>query len=139
MVEQPARVVRAGGDGVWVEPVEPGSCGTCGGNGCGARRLAEIFTAKSRNFRVDTTLSLAPGDRVVVGVPEGAVLAAAGRTYGLPLLLMVAGAWAGKTLFAGDLAAVVGLLLAGGLATLLVARGRQNVRPVVLRRETLFK
>jgi len=139
MVEQTARVVRSGSDGVWVEAVEDtGGCGACGGKGCGARRLAEVFSAKSRNFRVDTTLTLQPGDRVVVGVPEGAVLAAAGRLYGVPLILMVSGAYLGQTLFSGDWSAVAGLL-AGGLIGALFARSRHRSFPVVLRQETLLQ
>ena len=139
MVEQNARVVRAGADGVWVEPVETaGGCGSCGGKGCGARRLAELFSDKPRNFLVDTQLSLQPGDQVVVGVPEGAVLAAAGRLYGLPLAAMLIGAWAGQSVWGGDVGAVVGLV-AGGLAGVLLGRGRSAARPVVIRQERQMK
>ena len=136
-VEQSARVVSVGAGSVLVEPVEPeGGCGACGGKGCGTRRLAELFSRRPRNFRADSELSLQPGDRVVVGVAEGAVLAAALRLYGLPLAAMLAGALAAEAWWGGDLAALAGFAAGGVLAV--AVRGRQGTRPVVLRQETLL-
>jgi sigma-E factor negative regulatory protein RseC len=136
-IEQSARVVSVGADGVLVEPVEPeGGCGACDGKGCGTRRLAELFSRRPRNFRADSDLGLQPGDRVVVGVAEGAVLTAALRLYGLPLAAMLAGALVAEVWWGGDLAALAGLAVGGALAGLL--RGRQGTRPVVLRQETFM-
>lgn len=136
-IEQSARVVSVDPEGARVEPVEPGGCGTCGGNGCGARRLAEVFSRKPRNFLVDHRLSLAPGDRVVVGVPEGAVLRAAAVSYGLPLLLLLGGALAGDHWIGGDSGAFAGMLAGVVLAVCVPRRGMR--RPVVLRRETVLE
>jgi sigma-E factor negative regulatory protein RseC len=137
MVEQTARVVRADSLGVWVEPVEPGGCGTCGDR-CGARRLAEVFSGKPRNFPVQTTLFLQPGDRVIVGVPAGAILGSALRLYGLPLALMLVGALVADAVFGGDFAALGGLL-AGGALALVPSLRQAGARPVVLRKEHLLK
>jgi len=134
MLEQTAEVVRTASDGVWVQAVEPSGCGTCGGQGCSSRRIAELFQRKPRNFLVDCDLALAPGDRVVVGIADGSVLKSALRAYGLPLGLMLAGALLAQAVLPGDGSALAGMLI-GGAAGVLIARGGRAARPVVLRRE----
>lgn len=134
MLEQTARVTRTAPDGIWVQAVEPSGCGTCGGQGCSSRRIAELFQRKPRHFLVDCDLSLAPGDRVVVGIAHGSVLKSALRVYGLPLVLMLAGALLAHGILPGDGPALMGMLL-GGVLGWLAARGGRAARPVVLRRE----
>lgn len=135
MLEQTAEVVKVTADGgVWVQAVEPSGCGTCGGQGCSSRRIAELFQRKPRHFLVDCDLALAPGERVVVGIAHGSVLKSALRLYGLPLGLMLAGALLAQAVQPGDGSALAGLLL-GGLAGWLAARGGRTQRPVVLKRE----
>jgi sigma-E factor negative regulatory protein RseC len=134
MLEQTAEVVKTAADGIWVQAVEPSGCGTCGGQGCASRRIAEMFQRKPRHFLVDCDLSLAPGDRIVVGIARGSVLRSALRAYGLPLGLMLAGALLAQAVLPGDGPAVVGMLL-GGVAGWLAGRGGRAARPVVLRRE----
>lgn len=134
MLEQTAEVVETASNGIWVHAVEPSGCGTCGGQGCASRRIAQLFQRKPRNFLVDCDLSLSPGDRVVVGIAHGSVLRSALRVYGLPLGLMLAGALLAQALQPGDASALVGLVL-GGTAGWLAARGGRTERPVVLRRE----
>ena len=134
MLEQTAEVVKTAPDGVWVQAVEPSGCGTCGGQGCSSRRIAELFQRKPRHFLVDCDLSLAPGDRVVVGIVSGSVLRSALRAYGLPLGLMLAGALLAQSMWPGDGPALAGMVL-GGLLGWLAVRGGRAARPVVLRRE----
>lgn len=134
MLEQTAQVIRTAPDGVWVQAVEPSGCGTCGGEGCSSRRIAELFQRKPRHFLVDCDLALAPGERIVVGIANGSVLKSALRLYGLPLVLMLAGALLAQAVQPGDGPALAGMLL-GGLAGWLAARGGQTQRPMVLRRE----
>jgi sigma-E factor negative regulatory protein RseC len=134
MLEQTAEVVKTAADGIWVRAVEPSGCGTCGGQGCASRRIAELFQRKPRHFLVDCDLSLSPGERIVVGIARGSVLRSALRVYGLPLGLMLTGALLAQAVQPGDGPALVGMLL-GGMAGWLVARGGRSVRPVVLRRE----
>ena len=134
MLEQTAEVVKTAPDGVWVQAVEPSGCGTCGGQGCSSRRIAELFQRKPRHFLVDCDLSLAPGDRVVVGIVSGSVLRSALRAYGLPLGLMLAGALLAQSMWSGDGPALAGMVL-GGLLGWLAVRGGRAARPVVLRRE----
>lgn len=134
MLEQTAEVIKTAADGIWVQAVEPSGCTTCGGQGCGSRRIAEMFQRKPRHFLVDCDLALAPGDRIVVGIARGSVLRSALRAYALPLGLMLAGALLAQAVQPGDGPAVVGMLL-GGVMGWLVARGGRATRPVVLRRE----
>jgi sigma-E factor negative regulatory protein RseC len=135
MLEQSARVVEASPEGVWVEAVEPSGCGTCGGQGCSSRRIAELLQRRPRRYRVDSDLELAAGERVVVGIAEGSVLRAALRGYGVPLLLMLAGALLADALWPGDLSAVAGML-AGGLLGWTGLRGRAAPLPMVVRKES---
>ncbi|MGE5320197.1 MAG: SoxR reducing system RseC family protein [Hyphomicrobiaceae bacterium] len=134
MLEQTAEVIRTASDGVWVQAVEPSGCGTCGGEGCSSRRIAELFQRQPRQFLVECDLALAPGDRVVVGIADGSVLKSALRAYGLPLGLMLAGALLAQAMQPGDGSALVGMLV-GGVAGWLAVRGGRAARPVVLRRE----
>lgn len=134
MLEQTAEVIKTASDGVWVQAVEPSGCGTCGGQGCASRRIAEVFQRKPRLFLVDCDLSLSPGDRIVVGIADGSVLKSALRVYGLPLGLMLAGALLAQAVQPGDGPALTGML-AGGALGWLAARGGRAARPVVLRRE----
>lgn len=135
MLEQTAVVVRAEPAGIWVEAVEPSGCGTCGGQGCSSRRLAEVFQRGDRHFRVDSDLALRAGDRVIVGIADGSVLRSAGRAYGMPLAGMLAGALLAQMFWPGDAAAVAGLA-AGGMLGVLGSRGVAFARPRVLRHES---
>jgi len=135
MLEQSARVVESSSAGVWVEAVEPSGCGTCGGQGCSTRKIAEMLQRRPRQFQVDSDLELLPGERVVIGIAEGSVLRAALRSYGVPLLLMLLGALLAQWFWPGDLAAVSGMLL-GGLAGWLGLRQSTIPLPMVVRKET---
>ena len=134
MLEQTVEVIKTAPDGIWVQAVEPSGCGTCGGQGCSSRRIAELFQRKPRLFRVECDLALAPGDRVVVGIADGSVLSGALRAYGLPLALMLAGALLGQAIHPGDGAALAGLLVGGALGWV-ISRGGRAVCPAVLRRD----
>lgn len=135
MLEQSARVVESSSAGVWVEAVEPSGCGTCGGQGCSTRKIAEMLQRRPRQFQVNSDLELLPGERVVIGIAEGSVLRAALRSYGVPLLLMLLGALLAQWFWPGDLAAVGGMLL-GGLAGWLGLRQSTIPLPMVVRKET---
>ncbi|MDO6388261.1 MULTISPECIES: SoxR reducing system RseC family protein [unclassified Uliginosibacterium] len=86
---------------------EPGGCG-----GAEAARCSE--------YRVGNPLGAQPGQRVLIEVPEGSALRAAGLGYGLPLAGVLGGAFVGMLLLGGDvgsaLGGLVGLALGFGLA-----------------------
>ena len=138
MLEQHARVVQSSWQGIWVEAVEPDGCGVCEGQGCASRRLAELFQRAPRQYPVDSRLPVSPGDKVIVGIPEGSVLRSAMFLYGMPLLLMLGGALLLQWWFPGDAGAVTGAVLgvfvAGAFIALTSRKRRSAFQPVVLRR-----
>ena len=137
MLEQTVEVMKTAADGIWVQAVEPSGCGTCAGQGCSSRRIAELFQRKPRLFRVDCDLALAPGDRAVVGIANGSVLNAALRAYGQPLALILTGALLSQAITPGDGSALLGAVM-GAAASWVWTRNSQAARPVVLRREEMI-
>lgn len=139
MLEQPARVVESSEAGVWVEPVAPSSCGVCAGQGCASRQLAEFFQRRTRCYQVQSSLPLSVGDHVVVGLPNGSLLRSVFLLYGLPLVLILAGAVIAQLWRPGDAAAVFGALVGGCVAwslTVFTRMGRGvRARPEILRCE----
>ncbi len=135
MLEQNVIVLRTEGDKAWVEARESGACGSCGSNGCSTRRLADLFGRRDHVFPVDNVLEAKPGDYVIIGIPAGALWKSAFRLYGLPLLLMFTGAFAGQHMD-GDPGAVA-LAVLGLLAAFWaqkIWRASHAQQPVMLRR-----
>ncbi|HYG89159.1 MAG TPA: SoxR reducing system RseC family protein [Azospirillum sp.] len=127
-----ARVVAIDGNRVWLEPETVSGCGgcasamICGTKSGNSRRLA------AKRFAIPDEHGLRVGERVVVGVEDGALVRAAATAYALPLLLLFAGGLTAKWSGGGDgpaaLAALSGLLLGFVLAHLLARRlGRRGV------------
>ena len=112
MLEQHAIVLKTEGGLAWVEARESGTCGSCGSGGCSTRRLADLFGRRERAFPVDNILHADAGERVVIGIPPGALWKSALSLYGLPLLLMLVGALTGQH-WSGDAGGLAGA--AGGL------------------------
>lgn len=139
MLEQHAIVLKTENGKAWVEARESGTCGSCGSGGCSTRRLADLFGRRERAFPVDNVLGTKAGDRVVIGIPPGALWKSAFRLYGLPLLALFAGGLAGQHLY-GDIGGVAGA--AGGLLLTALALRTRNApyawQPIMLRRDDGF-
>jgi len=143
MIEEPAVVVEAGAGYAWVETRRRSACGACSASeGCGTAVLAKVWGDRRARVRALSTLPLQPGDAVIVGLAEGALLRGSLLVYLLPIVLLLAGALLGQTAFAGAgeepviLSGAVGLGL-GFLAARGVSRRlRSDARfqPVVMRR-----
>jgi sigma-E factor negative regulatory protein RseC len=133
--ETPARVVRLEGDDAWVISEAPASCGACGGKGCGSSVFARLWRPDEPMYRVANPIGAAPGEEVVVGLPEGVLLRAALLAYGLPLGLILAGAILGQFLH-GEPGALGGGLCGLLLATVFLRLSRGDAAPVILRRGT---
>lgn len=132
MVETPARVVRLQGDTAWVRVETPESCGACGGKGCGSSLYARMLHPREPEYAVDNPIAAQPGERVVIGIEDGAVLRAVVSAYLLPLALLTLGAVMGA--FFGEGAAVIGGLLGLLLGVLRMKRQPVTGSPVILRR-----
>jgi len=94
LIEERGRVVEARAGRALVETTRSASCDSCGARhacGCmGGGREARVWVADP--------LGVAPGDRVIVAVPEGTVLRASVLVYLVPVLALVAGAVVGNEL-----------------------------------------
>jgi sigma-E factor negative regulatory protein RseC len=137
LTETPARIIRTEGASAWVVSEAPASCGACGGKGCGSSVFNRLWHPDNPEYEVTNPIGALPGEAVVVGLPEGALLHATGAAYVVPLLALLLGAGLGQ-LLSGELAAalggLIGLLLAG-----LWLKHRRDDRtddPVILRHGT---
>lgn len=112
--EYDAVVTRVDGNYAWLDVQDDSGCASCSqSDTCGKR-------AKREPQRVRNDIGARVGQRVILSVPQGAVLKATLWTYMLPLALVLVGAASGLTL-AGDPGAVAGAV-AGFVAALGVLR-----------------
>jgi sigma-E factor negative regulatory protein RseC len=132
MVETPARVVRLQGDIAWVRVESPESCGACGGKGCGSTLYARMLHPREPEYAVGNPIAAQPGERVVIGIEDGAVLRAVVSAYLLPLALLTLGAIIGSSF--GEGAAIGGALLGLILGLMRMRRQPATGSPVILRR-----
>lgn len=142
MITESGRVLEVEGDWAWVACRRQVECARCAeGRGCGGGVLGRLLGDRLHKVRAATgTVAVSPGDQVVIGLGEDAVLRAAAAVYLLPLLLALAGAAIAAMLSGGgDFTAMGGAAL-GLLAGLGWARGygRRHARdaalqPVILR------
>ena len=142
MIEEAAVVVEAGVGYAWVETRRRSACGACSASdGCGTATLAKVWGDRRVRVRAISALPLRPGDAVIVGLVEGALLRGSLLVYLLPLALLLAGALLGQAAFAGAgeepviLAGAMGLGLGFLAAHIASRRWRSDARfqPVVRR------
>lgn len=143
MIEEEAFVADVNGRQVWVEKNRKPACAGCAEH-CASSLVGRYFPQQTIRFSVSSPLELKPGDRVVVGLQEHALMRGACRMYLFPLLALFAGALIGKAvaemtgLIAPDsgsaLGGVSGLILC--LAVLKFSRffDRTGLQPVILRK-----
>ncbi len=146
MLEENARVIRVDAGDVWVETRRRSTCSGCAAsNSCGTGVLSRVLGRRNPALRVVASEPLQPGDEVVIGIEESALVQASLAVYLVPLVLLLGGGLAGvyaraQGLVDGEglsvLLAVLGFV--GGLRWLdrFTRRVRLNSRfqPVVLRR-----
>ena len=120
MIEETARVVEVGADGVWVETSRQSSCGSCSSKGgCGTATLGKVLGQKPNRIRVLGELQVAVGDQVVIGINDGALLRGSLAVYMVPLLGLIGGALFGQWLALQlELTAELGEVVVGGIGLL---------------------
>lgn len=122
MSESEALVTGIAGEFAVIE-VEclPSACGKCDDKGgCGKPQ------GGPRRYAIRNTVGAKVGDRVVVSVPEGAVLRAAALSYLMPLVFVIGGAAAAMAGWGDGAPAVAGA--GAGLAVGLVVLRILNLR-----------
>jgi sigma-E factor negative regulatory protein RseC len=143
MIEETGIVLDAAGDWADVETSRQGACGSCSANGaCATSLLARYLGRKPLLLRAQNRAGAAPGDFVVVGVPEDSLVRASLAAYLVPLLGLIFGGLAGQVLFpaGGDGASAFTAFAGLGLGLVWLARfGRAHAqdpyfRAVILRR-----
>jgi sigma-E factor negative regulatory protein RseC len=144
MLESEAIVVRIENGATFVEAQGSGGCG--GGNcstTCSTATLTRLFSQTPKALQVNNPIAAQVGERVVVGLAEGAFLKTALAVYLLPLSALLVGAGLGlfgaghsdtRDLYAG-LGGLAGLVLSA-LALKLFASKLSPIgaQPVILRR-----
>jgi sigma-E factor negative regulatory protein RseC len=128
MNEGIAHVVAVDGAVAWLEPEQTGSCGGCAASGsCGAKGIGTMASRlEFRRFQINNENNLFVGERVVVGIPDNALIKASITAYAIPLAtLLLSGALA-QWKFGNDLATmaamVAGLILGLGLSRIGASR-----------------
>jgi len=124
MIEETGLVVSVQGDLAEVEGQPHSTCGGCAVDGaCGTSLLARYLGPKRLSLQAHNPIGAKPGERVIIGLPESALLEAAVLAYLMPLAALVGGAVAGALIagliapvYTEVLSAVTGL---GGLAAAL--------------------
>ncbi|MFU8821246.1 MAG: SoxR reducing system RseC family protein [Gammaproteobacteria bacterium] len=143
MITEIGRVTEVEGDWAWVACRRQVECARCAeGRGCGGGVLGRLLGDRLHKVRAATgTIAVQPGDQVLIGLGEDAVLRAAAAVYLVPLLLALAGGVAATALIgggdaAGIVGAIAGLLLGLGWARGFSRRNSANtsLQPVILRR-----
>lgn len=89
LLEGVARVVAIEGNLMRLEPEQSSTCGGCSSaDMCGAKGIGTLASRlETRRFALPNDLSLAVGDRVVLGVQRRSLVAASALAYVLPLAL----------------------------------------------------
>lgn len=152
MIEETAQVVETSGEFAWVETEPKSGCSTCAtSSGCGSASIARLFRRSPTRLKVVNSVGARPGDEVVIGIEESALLSGALAMYMLPLVLLIMcaaiGEWLAQSWSAGSWPVghtqiiSITLGIAGFASGLAWARrlgsrmaGDSRYQPVVLRR-----
>lgn len=143
MIEEPAIVNAVEGNVARVTPLRRASCGQCAAQGgCGVGALANYFGRRQPELMIENSLGVQPGDTVIIGLRDDALLAGSLLVYALPLGAMLAGAAIAAPLgvgMASDVFVLIGGITGFALGALAArwrlrcAALRQRVEPVMLR------
>ena len=116
MIKEEGQVVAVEQGAAWIETIRKSTCSSCSArNGCGQHLAEKLRSSKSHSYiKAISDISLKEGDRVIVGIPETALISASVLMYLIPLVIMMSGLWLGNALGFHEL--LVALLAVIGLA-----------------------
>ncbi len=147
MIEETATVIRTAKDVAWVQTRRKTACNGCSLNkGCGVSALDKLLGDRNTTLKTIDPLSSRPGDEVVIGLEEKALLKGSVAVYIVPLLAMILSAIAGSTMVApwlglppegsSILLALLGLLAGYGWVATFSRSIKYNpdYQPVILRK-----
>lgn len=142
MIEESARVISVEDGLIWVETQRKSVCGSCSAQkGCGTASLEKVLGRRRTQVMVLSQIAVSPGDEVMIGVQESALLRGSFALYGIPLLLMLLGAVIAEAVVLSqtELPVVMGALfgLLGGLLYVALFSRKAHLdpryQPVILR------
>ena len=107
MIEEVATVIKCSDEYAVLEAQRQSTCGSCGAKAsCGTAVFVKTLGKKSSQIRVNNTLNLQVGDKVLVGLHENALLLGSFVIYLLPLLGLIIfsllGNWLSQSYFNSD-------------------------------------
>jgi len=107
MLEEEGIVIDIQGDYAEVEAQPKAGCGSCSARkGCGTSLVASLFPGRRHRFLARNEAGASTGDRVIIGLDEGALQLASLLLYLVPLLGLLGGAllggWLARLLAVGD-------------------------------------
>ena len=113
MLSESALVTRRDGNRVELELQRSSACDHCElSQGCGTGALGRLLGRRSRPLVIETDKDCEPGDRVLLELPESALVRASLLLYGLPLFGLVFGGLLAALLALAEWL-VVGIALVG--------------------------
>jgi len=146
MIEEDATVVRVEDGYAIVETQQRAACGSCQSSGsCSTSVLSGLFKRSHCELRVLNPIAAKPGERVIIGLRETALLKVSFLAYLLPLACLLLMAVAAQQLSAhfvwvlGELPTILGGLLGLIIGLLLLRRSAArratdpNYQAVILR------
>jgi sigma-E factor negative regulatory protein RseC len=99
MIEETATVVEVDGEHAWISGEAASACGVCAASGgCGVAVLGRWLGTRERRVRALNRAGARRGDRVVVGLEEGALAQGSLAVYLVPLFGLLAGGGLGEWL-----------------------------------------
>ncbi len=136
MITERAIVRQTNGAQVELELERESSCGGCElRDGCGVGALGRLLARRRKSLRIDTERRLEPGDRVLLALPERALVRLSLLLYGLPLAGLLGGALLPALLWPGTADAIA---VFGGAAGFCVGWKFASRRAAGLPRDALL-
>jgi sigma-E factor negative regulatory protein RseC len=97
MIEESGEIISCEGEYAWVETRRKSACASCSANkGCGTGTLSKLYGERFNRVRALNDIRAVPGQQVVIGLEENALVRGSLAVYGLPLVTLVVAALLGK-------------------------------------------
>lgn len=97
MIEERGQIVSREGDYAWVETERQSACSSCSAKkGCGTGVLSKVYSNRFSRVKALNHINAKPGEQVVIGLEEDALVRGSLVVYGLPLLTLILTALLGR-------------------------------------------
>lgn len=128
-IEGIAQVVAIEGAVAWLEPEQTTGCKGCAAaSSCHVPGIGTIASRRAqRRFAMDNPGDLRVGERIVVGVNDGALIKAALTAYALPLATTLTAGGLAEWVAAGDLVGMAAMAAGLGLGILAARVGASRL------------